>query len=62
MNHFKADLMVLSRVVDSKVLRMAIQLKYFLFLIKRQNGECTVINLGGFLWNDIQNPRYYKRL
>ena len=29
MNHFEAHLMVLSRVVDSKVLRMAIQFEYF---------------------------------
>ena len=29
MNHFEADLMVLSQVVDSKVLRMAIKFEYF---------------------------------
>ena len=38
MNHFEVHLMVLLRVVDSKVLRVA---KYF-FLIKRQNGESNV--------------------
>ena len=37
MKHFEANLMVPSRVVDSKVLRMAIQFGVF-FLIKRQNG------------------------
>ena len=39
MNHFKAHLMVSSRDVDYKVLRMAIQLEIFLFLVRRQNGK-----------------------
>ena len=39
MNHFEAHVMVSSRAVDYKVLRMAIQFEYF-FLIRRQNGEC----------------------
>ena len=37
MNHFLAHLIISARVVDSKVLRMAIQFAYFL-MIKRQNG------------------------
>ena len=32
----------------SKMLKMAIQFKYF-FLIKRQNSACNVRNFGGFL-------------
>ena len=32
-NHFEAQLMVSSRVVDSKVLMMAIQFEYYFFLI-----------------------------
>ena len=40
MKHFESHLMVSSRVVDSKVLRMAIQFDY----LKRQNGECNVRN------------------
>ena len=49
MNHFEADLMASSKAVYSKVLRMAIQFEYF-FVIKRQNGECNVINHGEFLF------------
>ena len=39
-NPFEAHLMVSSRVIDSKVLGMAIQ--FSIFLIRRQNGECNV--------------------
>ena len=49
MNHFVAHLMVSSRVLDSKVLRIAIQFQYF-FLIRRQNGECNVRNFRRFLF------------
>ena len=42
MNHFEAHLMLSSKEVDSKILRMAVQFEYFFFLIRRQNGECYV--------------------
>ena len=41
MNHSEEYLMVSLKVVDSKVLRMAINFDIF-FLIKRQNGESSV--------------------
>ena len=53
MNYFEAQLMVssrISRIVDSKVLRVAIQFEVFFFLIKRQNGECNVRNFRRFLF------------
>ena len=50
MNHFEAHLIVSSRIVDSKVLRMVIQFEYF-FLIRRQIGECNVRNFRGFLFD-----------
>ena len=52
MNHFEVHLMVSWRVVDSKVLRMAIQFEYFL-LIKRQNGECNARHLRRFLFSTV---------
>ena len=42
MNHFEAHLMVSSKEIDSKVLRMSIKFKYC--YEKRQNGECNVRN------------------
>ena len=42
-------LMVSSRVVDSKILRMVIQFDFF-FLIRRQNGECNVRSFREFLF------------
>ena len=50
MNHFEVHLMVSSREVDSKVLKMAIQYEYFFFLIKKQNGESNVRNFRRFLF------------
>ena len=44
MNHFESHLMVSSRVVDSKVLEMAIQFEYFFFLKRGQDSECNVRN------------------
>ena len=49
MNHFKADLVVSSNVVDFKVLSTAIKCEYFFFLIKTQNGECNIRNFKQFL-------------
>ena len=40
MKHFDAQLMVASRESDSKVLRMAISLKYF--HEEKANGKCNV--------------------
>ena len=54
MNHFEADLMVSSREVDSKVLKMAIQFEHFSDKKQtnkqKQNGECNVRNLRRFLF------------
>ena len=44
MNHFEAQLMVLSRVVKSKVLRKTIHSEYFFSDKKKQNGEFSVEN------------------
>ena len=52
MNLCDAYLIVSSRIVDSKVLRTAIQFEYF-FSIKRLNhvnGECNVRNFRRFLF------------
>ena len=44
MKHFEAYVMVLSRVVDSEVLRMVIQFdNIYFFLIRRQNEENHVV-------------------
>ena len=42
MKHFEAHALVSSRVMNSKVLRMAIQFWVFFYLIRRQNGECML--------------------
>ena len=55
MNHFEVHLMISSRAVDSKVLRMAIQFEYFFFLIKRQNGEHNDRNFRRFLFGMSPN-------
>ena len=49
MDHFEAYLMVSSSVVDCKVLRMTIQFELF-FLIRRQNGKCSVRSFGRFFF------------
>ena len=48
-------MLVSSREVDFKVLRMAIQFQYF-FMIKRQNGECNVRNFGRSLFGKSHVP------
>ena len=47
-SHFEAHLIVSSRVVESKVLRMAIQFEYFFLIDLRQNGECIGPNVRDF--------------
>ena len=68
--------MVLSRVVNSKVLRVAIQFEvcggcecvcvclflflFFFFLIERQNGECNVRNFRRFLFGMSHDVLAFK--
>ena len=55
--------MILSQKVDSKVLRMAIELKYF--DEKRQNGDCNVRNFRRFLFGmrlDVDVPAFKVRV
>ena len=59
MNHFEVHLMVSSRVVDSKVFRMAIQFEYF-FLIKRQSGKCSVRHFRRFLFDMSPDVQAFK--
>ena len=66
MNHFEAHLMVSSKEVDSKVLRMAIKLTFF--VRKRQNGECDIRNFRRCFFcmsSDVlafKVPHFYKWL
>ena len=53
-NHLKAHLMLLSRLVDSEVLWMSIQFNFF--LTNRQNGECNVRNFRWFLFRMTPDP------
>ena len=50
MNHFEGHLMVPSRVVDSKVLRMAIQLEHFFSDKKAKWQKCNVRNFKRFVF------------
>ena len=52
--------MVSSRVVVSKVFRMAIRFEYFFFLIRRQNGECNVRNFRRFLYGTRPDVLAFK--
>ena len=42
-NHFKAHPMVPSKVVDSRVQRMVIQLEYFFFFLKKKSKMANVM-------------------
>ena len=52
--------MVSSRVVDFKVLWMAIQFEYFFFLIKRQNCESNIYNFRRFLFGMSPDEPAFK--
>ena len=58
MHNFKAHLMVLSRGVDSKVLRMAIKLS--IFIRKRQKGERYVRNFTHLLFGMSSDVPVFK--
>ena len=58
MNHFEGHLVVSSRVVDSKVLRMTIRSVFL--LRKRQNGECNVRNFRRFLFGKSPDVPAFK--
>ena len=59
MNHLEEHLMVSSRVIDSKVFRMAIQFEHF-FLIRCQNGKCEVTNFRRFLFGTSPDVSAFK--
>ena len=61
MNHFETDLVVSSREVHYKVLRMAIQFEIFFFLIKRQNGKCNVRTFRWFLFGVSPDVYWYSK-
>ena len=48
MNHFEAHMMVSSREVDSKILRVPIQFEYFFFLTKGKMANVISEILDGF--------------
>ena len=61
MNHFEAHLMISSGVLDSKVLRMAIQFEYFfIIMIIRRNGECNIRNFRQFLFGMSHDVPAFK--
>ena len=59
MDHFEADLMVASKVVDSNIFRMAIQFAYFL-KIKWQNSERNVRSFKRFLFGMSPDVSAFK--
>ena len=59
MNHFEVHL-VSPKVADSKVLRMAIQLSIFFFLISRQNGKCNIRNFTQILFGMSPDELAFK--
>ena len=52
MNHFEVHLMVSLRVVDSKVLWIAIQFEYFFLKKKGKMANAMLEILDGSLWYD----------